>query len=170
MFGLYENFPQTIHYTETFTSDLSKQKLEQKLAQVFYDINRRTFSFEETGNPTVPNASVIFEFGIADTNGFNFLNEEEAKKLQKALAVNPLRGLDWFCGIRYYKNTEPKKTPLKFDYYMLRLSFSEKGAVQFLVFHERGPRYISPQDLVAFIVRKINGKSKRKNLKPTEQG
>ena len=169
MLGLYENFPQNIHRTETFTSTLSRRKLQQKIAQVFQEVNRKTFSFEEVGNPTVPNCTVIFEFGIADTGDFCYLNEEEAQKLQTALAAEPLQMMDWFCAIRYYKNTKSKKSPLKFDYYMLRMGFGEKGAVEVLVFHERGPRYISPEDLVAFIECKVNQEASRKLLKRKEQ-
>ena len=170
MLGRYENFPQNVHLSEAFEFRLSRQKIQQKIIQVFQELNRRTFSFEETGIPTAPNCSVIFEFGIADTGNFNFLSEAEAHRLQNSLAEESMRVMDWFCAIRYYKNTQPKKTPLRFDYYMLRLSFGEKGAVQALVFHERGPRYISPEDLLAFIVGKVNGTSKRKALKLTDEG
>jgi len=169
MLGLYENFPQTIHLSETYASSLSKQKTQVKLTEVFQALNHKTFSFEETGNPTMPNCSVIFEFGIADAGNFNFLSETETKKLQSAVAERPLRLMDWFCVIRYYKNTQPKKTPMKFDYYMLRSSFMEAGLVHFQVFHERGPRYISPENLLIFIVRMVNKGSKTKMLMPTDE-
>ena len=169
MLGFYENFPQTIHRTEAFTSPLSKRKLQQKIAQVFEEVNRKTFSFEEIGCPTVPNCTVIFEFGIAEEDGFCFLNGEELKRLQKTLDTDPLKVMDWFCGIRYYKNTKPKKSPLKFDYYMLRMGFGEKGTVEFLVFHERGPQYVSPEDLIEFIEHKVNVGSNRKILKQVEK-
>lgn len=170
MLGLYENFPQNIHRTETFTYPLSKRKLQQKIAQVFQEVNRKNFSFEEVGNPTVPNATVIFEFGIADAEDFCYLNAEEAQKLQAALAVEPLHVMDWFCAIRYYKNTKTQKmSPLKFDYYMLRMGFGEKGTMEVLVFHEKGPRYISPEDIIAFMERKVNQGESRKLLKRKEQ-
>jgi hypothetical protein len=169
MLGLYENFPQNIHRTETFTSPLSRRKLQQKITQVFQEVNRKNLSFEEVGNPTIPNGTVIFEFGIADAEDFCYLNEEEAQRLQTALDVAPLQVMDWFCAIRYYKNSQEKKAPLKFDYYMLRMGFGEKGVMEVLVFHEKGPRYISPEDLVAFIERKVNQGASRKLLKRKEQ-
>jgi hypothetical protein len=169
MLGFYENFPQNIHRTEAFNSPLSKRKLQQKIAQVFQEVNCENFSFEEVANPTVPNCNVIFEFGIADAEEFNFLNEEEARKLQGALEVEALHVMDWFCSIRYYKNGKVKRAPLKFDYYMLRMSFGEKGTVEISVFHEKGPRYISPEDLVAFIDRQVNQAAPRKILKRTER-
>jgi hypothetical protein len=164
MLGLYENFPVTIHLSETYASTLSRQKLQQKLVDVFLEINGRALSFEEIGNPAVPNCSVIFMFGIADTDGFKFLNEAQAQRLHEAISSRSLHAMDWFCAIRYYKNTQPKRTPLKFDYYVLRIAFTERDTVQFQVSHERGPRYISPEEFVSLIVRTLNSKSKRKTL------
>ena len=164
MLGLYENFPQTIHLLENYGSILSRQKLQQKLVTVIQELNGRARSFEEIGNPAVPNCSVIFMFGIADTDGFKFLNDTQAQRLHEAIFSGKLQSIDWFCAIRYYKNTQPKRTPLKFDYYVLRIAFNEKNAIQFQVSHERGPRYISPKDFVSFIVGILNGKSKRKIL------
>ena len=33
--------------------------------------------------------------------------------------------MDFFCSIRYYKAYREKRTPLKFDYYMLRTVFAK---------------------------------------------
>jgi hypothetical protein len=164
MLGQYENFPETIHLSETYASTLSRQKLQQKLVYVFQELNGRAFSFEEIGNPAVPNCSVIFMFGIADTDGFKFLNEAQTQRLHEAISSGSLHAMDWFCGIRYYKNTQPKRTPLKFDYYVLRITFTERDTMQFQVSHERGPRYISPEEFVSFIVDTLNSKSRRKTL------
>jgi len=164
MLGLYENFPQTIHFSEAYTSPLSKQDLQQKLVQVVREVNGKELSFEETCSPTMPNSTVIFMFGIADTDGFKFLNDVQVQRLQDAISASALRTMDFFCAIRYYKNTLPRRTPLKFDYYVIRLSFAEKDKMLFQVSHERGPRYISPQEFVSFVVRTLNGKSKHKTL------
>ncbi len=169
MLGFYENFPANIHLAETLTSTLSKRKLQEKIVQVFQEVNRKTFSFEEVGNPNQPNCTIIFEFGVGNGEDFNYLDEEEARKIQQALAEETLQVIDWFCSIRYYRNTKGKRTPLRFDYYMLRMGFTEKGSVEFLVFHERGPRYISPEELVAFAERKVNQGSSRKTLKRTKR-
>ncbi|MCW4004312.1 MAG: hypothetical protein NWE95_10420, partial [Candidatus Bathyarchaeota archaeon] len=66
MRGFYENFPAGVHRTENFTVTLSTKKLQQKLIQVLNEVNRRTFSFEEVANPSVPQCTIIFELGIAD--------------------------------------------------------------------------------------------------------
>jgi hypothetical protein len=51
---------------------------------------------------------------------------------------------------------------------MMRIGFGENNTVELQVFHERGPRYISPEELVNFVVGKVNDGSARKILKPTE--
>jgi hypothetical protein len=167
MLGFYDNFPLNIHRIENFSTTFSNKKLQQRLIQVLGEINHRTFSFEEIAYPTVPECTIIFETGLADAKSFNYIDEEEAKKVLNALRKSSFQTMDFFCAVRYYKGTADKKKPLKFDYYMLRVIFG-KSAVEIRVFHERGPRYISPEDIVTFLVNMVNEASKRKFLKRIE--
>jgi hypothetical protein len=162
--GFYENFPQNIHLLESFSSSLSSKQLQQKLIQALYDANRREFSFEEISNPTVPEGRVILEFGLAEGGDFNFIDDAELKKALCFFAKEKVHSIDFFCAIRNYKGCGEKKKALKFDYYMLRTVFG-KDTFEVQVFHERGPRYISPKDLMMFIVDRINLASNRKVLK-----
>jgi len=73
-----------------------------------------------------------------------------------------LRIMDFFCAIRYYKGE--KKSALKFDYYLLRTIYN-KGILEIQVFHKKGLRYLSPEDLTLFIINKTNETSSRKILK-----
>jgi len=164
MIGFYENFPENIHRIENFTSALSSKKLQQRLIQVLHEINRKTFSFEEIAHPSVPNCTIIFEVGIADAKSFNYIDEEETNKVLNALKKEPFRVMDLFCAVRYYKDKAEKKAPLKFDYYIMRAVFG-KNAMEMRVSHERGPRYISPEDMIAFLVNKVNEAFARKILK-----
>ncbi len=138
--------------------------MQRRLIQALHTANRREFSFEEIANPTVPEGKVIFEFGLAESGNFNFLDDEELKKALNFLGKERLHSMDFFCAIRYYKGNGEKKTALKFDYYMLRTVFG-KDMFEVQVFHERGPRYVSPEDLVAFVFDRINEASNRKILK-----
>lgn len=167
MLGRYENFPTNIHRIESFTSSLSSKKLQQRMIQVLHEINRKTFSFEEIAHPSVPECTIIFEVGIADAKSFNYIDEEETKRVLNALKKEPFRVMDLFCAVRYYKGKTEKKAPLKFDYYMMRAVFG-KDSMEMRVFHERGLRYISPEDIVTFLVNKINEASARKILKRFE--
>lgn len=167
MLGFYDNFPVNIHRIESFSTTFSNKKLQRRLVRVLCEINRRTFSFEEVAFPAVPRCVIIFEAGIAEAKSFNYIDEEEAKKVLKALRKAPFQTMDFFCAVRYYKDTADKKTPLKFDYYILRVVFA-KNAVEIRVFHERGPRHISPEDIVRFLVNNVNDASTRKILKKIE--
>ena len=162
--GLYENFPTNLHLVESFNSALSSKQLQQKLLQALYQANREEFTFEEISNPTVPEGKVIFEFGLADAGDFNYIDDAELKKALVFVAKERLHSVDFFCLIRYYKGSGEKKKALKFDYYMLRTVFG-KDVLEVQVFHERGPRYVSPQDLMMFIVDRLNAGSNRKVLK-----
>ena len=162
--GFYENFPLNIHMVESFNSTISSKQLQQRLIQVFYELNGKELSFEEVANPTIPECKLIFELGLAEAKSFNYIDEEEVKKAINLLAKEHLHTMDFFCAIRYYKGNAEKKTALKFDYYLLRTIFS-KDTFEIQVFHERGPRYISPEDLTLLIFNKINEAAKRKVLK-----
>jgi hypothetical protein len=166
MLGFYDNFPVNIHKIDNFSTTFSNKKLQQRLIRVLHEMNLKTFSFEEIAYPSVPECTIIFEAGLADAKDFNYIDEEETKKVLDVLRKGTFSSMDLFCAVRYYKNTAEKKAPLKFDYYMLRVIFG-KNTVEIRVFHERGPRYISPEDIVTFLVNMINETSKRKILKKT---
>jgi hypothetical protein len=167
MLGKYENFPLNIHFLETFTSTLNSKKFQEKLILTLKDMNRKPFRFEEVSIPTIPNSEVIFEFGIAEGEGFNFLDEQETQKVLEETENVQKSSLDFFCAIRYYKISAEKKTALKFDYYMFKASFAAK-IVEFQVFHKQGPRYISPEELVTIITDRINKTSTKRVLKKNE--
>jgi hypothetical protein len=167
MLGFFENFPVNIHRIENFETPLSSKKLQQRLIEVLHHINCNNFSFERVAYPTVPGSTIIFEAGLAEAKNFNYIDKEETEKVLSVLRKGALRSMDFFFAVRYYKGTAEKKIPLKFDYYMMRALFG-KNVVEIRVFHERGPRYISPEDLVTFLVNEVNKTSSRKTLKNAE--
>jgi hypothetical protein len=48
---------------------------------------------------------------------------------------------------------------------MLRFVFAETRVIDVRVFHERGPRYVSPEDVVNFVEKQVNDASGRKLLR-----
>ena len=162
--GLHDNFPVNVHLVEGFNTTVSAKRLQEKLLRTLNELNRGEFTFEEVANPTVPQGTVLFEFGIAKDGGFIYLNEEELKASLAFLNRERLEVLDFFCSIRYYKINGDKKTPLKFDYFFFRTVFG-KELLEVQVYHERGPRYVSPADLVGFIANKLNMMQSKKVLK-----
>ncbi len=162
--GVYNNFPPNIQFVQTFNATVPSRQLQQMLIQVLYEVNRKEFSFEEAAHPTIPGCKIIFEFGLADADCFNYIDEEEVKKATEALANQTLENMDFFCVIRYYKGEGEKKRALKFDYYFIRTAYN-RGVFEIQVYHKKGLRYVPPEDLALFIFKKLNGASKRKVLK-----
>ena len=164
MLGRYENFPENIHVTMSFTSRFADQKLQRKIMATFREINRKSFSFEEIGIPIMHGCTLFFEVGMAEGKSFNYINDEETKRVLSVLKKQSFRVMDFFVAVRYYKAEDQKKTPLRFDYYMVRFVFSGNNFVELQVFHERGPRHIAPTDIIDLISREVNGASTRKIL------
>ncbi|MCL1978439.1 MAG: hypothetical protein FWG55_10145 [Candidatus Bathyarchaeota archaeon] len=163
MLGKYENFPVNIHFLETFSSTLNSKQLQQKVIQTLKELNRKPFHFEEITIPTIPNSEVIFEFGIAEDECFNFLDDQETNRALNILRSEQILSLDFFCVIRYYKNEPQKRVALKFDYYIFKISFIAK-MVEFQIFHKQGPRYIAPEELVTMITDRINKAANKRVL------
>ncbi len=163
MLGYYESFPENIHGIARFATSISKKRLQQALTKILHKANNETFNLEDVTHPSIPHCKVIFEFGIAEANNFNYIDSEEANKMRKSIRKKPFQIMDFLCAIRYYKTKDRKKTPLKFDYYMLRFTFNKKST-EIQVFHERGPRHMAPEDTTNFIVNRINKKFPKKIL------
>jgi len=103
-----------------------------------------------------PNCQVVFEFGIADTDAFYYLDQELLTLLEKALETQSLQVLDVFCAARYYiKKEKGKQKPLQFDYTVLRLAFQNQDSELFL-HYIRGVQRIPRKDFILFLKRQID--------------
>ncbi len=158
MLGVYDNFPVNLHKIENFSSIITSKQLQMKLIQLFCEINLKTFGFEEIANPTIPNAKIVFEVGLAESKSFCYIDQQEAERANSAIKKERYQTLDFFCAIRYHKILQEKKSNLKFDYYMIRMLFG-KNTLEVQIHHEKGPRYLTPEDLSNFIFEKINSSS-----------
>lgn len=160
MLGTFDNFPANIHKTDVCNVNTSSKQLQKNFIQTFYEINQKKFSFEEVANPTIPGAIIIFEFGLAENSSFCFINQQEAQRAIEIIQKERISNLDFYCAIQYHKNLQEKKSALKFDYYMIRAVFG-KNLLELQIHHERGPRYLTPEDLIDFIFYKINSGSRK---------
>jgi len=155
MIGLSDKFPEKIHRIERCETTFPVKKVQKELILSLVKFNSKTLSFEEITYPTIPNCKIIFETGLAEAKNYNYIDDDEKKRFLKVLRTETFKLLDLFVAIRYYRTNKEKSTPLNFDYYLIRINF-EKKLIEFKVFHERGPRYISPEDLVAVFINEIN--------------
>ena len=162
--GFYKTFPENIHHLDNYTSFVTIRQLQQKIIHFLGNINRKELAFEQISIPTIPDGLVLFEFGLAEDAGFNYLSPPEVSRALDFVDQEQVYTLDFFCSIRYYRGNGETRVALKFDYYMLRTVFS-KGMLELRVFHERGPRYLSPEDVTSFIVKGVNIESNKTVLR-----
>jgi hypothetical protein len=161
--GFYRHFPEISHKLVYFIALASDRKLQDALVKTLRKTNDKTFSLDALTDPSIENCNVIFECGVAEGDDFTFLNDQESERIQKAIRTEALQVLDIVCAVRYYKSSAKKKVPLKFDYYMVRFRFDEYRIIQ--VFHERGPGYLSPKDIINFLVSELNSESQKTILR-----
>ena len=158
MLGHYENFPELVHCETSFRTRYSPRTVQKILLQTLRRLNGTEFSLEEVAGLAgcfKASCKVGFDFGIADSLSFVYLNEQELAKAEKFVRKSPLSIMDFLCVVRYYKIIEGEKPrPLRFDYYLLRFVFDGKN-IRVLAYHERGTRRISPRELLDFIVMQI---------------
>jgi len=160
LFGIYENFPDTYHGVAVFSHEGSTRKLQRIIIYSLYRLNNGKGVFPDV----VPsNVEVTLEFGIADSITFNYLDREMLKHYRESFSNQTFPTLDFICIARYHVVEGEKRNPLKFDYYMLRFLFGESD-VGLQVFHEKGTRRLSIEDLITCIVENINRGLARRNL------
>jgi len=158
MLGLYENFPDVIHGIVRFTFPFSTRQLQQTILEVAHQLNYEVYSMKDFTPFTTSECEVSFEFGVAEDMTFNYLDKEELERFLRQIETKPLSIIDIFSVVRYHiVNSKGKRTSLKFDYNMLRFTFSRK-TMELLVSHERGNLRISLEDFITFLVNKINEK------------
>jgi len=121
-----------------------------------HTLNKQTIDMKTLTKAAPTKGVVNFEFGIANVDAFNFLDEEELQRLEIILKERALPILDIYCAARYHVIEEGGKSKsLKFDYNMLRFTFHRKN-MELFVYHERGIQRIPLEDLVLFLKNQIN--------------
>ena len=169
LLGRYENFPDIVHGVARLTYRPSRRKLQQTILHTFHQLNREVCGLNEIAPPSSSKCEVSFELGIAEGITFNYLDREEVGRVQKSIAKRALPVLDFLCVVRYRVIGKGKRGVPKSDYHLLRLTFYRKNA-ELRVFHERGPRHVSPRELLVFMVKRINEDLLRSRLKPLTIG
>lgn len=156
LLGYYENFPETIHGIVRFTHNLPYQKVQQVMLSTFHQLNKEIYELNAiTRFVSTHNCQTSFEFGVAEGAVFNYLDKEELDRFHRRLAKNPMSTIDVFCVVRYHIVNKKKRTPLRFDYHVLRFTF-DKNNVGLQILHERGTQRIPLEGLVKFITKRIN--------------
>ncbi|MCW4051984.1 MAG: hypothetical protein NWE78_02085 [Candidatus Bathyarchaeota archaeon] len=155
MLGRFENFSENVHGIAFLTFTAQLQQIQLAIIHAFHLLNQRKYRLDEITGSSVQaneNCEVHFEVGIGENAAFTFLDEEELAVLEVKIVEKRLAFLDFLCVFKYYVSKETKgKSPLKFDYYMLRFRF-DIDSMELSVFHERGPRHVHAEEVIGFII------------------
>lgn len=155
MLGTFENFPENFHGILRFHHRGPLKKLQVNLLQALHSLSREE-GLDLSSIHAVSDCRVNFDFGIAEGATFNYLSRDMLSALIEAISKRALPVLDFLCVARYYrKDGRGSYRPLKFDYYLLRFLFYDKN-VDFQIFHERGTRRLSIEDLSKVIISRVD--------------
>jgi len=165
--GLYENFPVTVDCIAYLVCGSPLRRVQRAIIDTLYGLNEESYALNFIA-PSYSSSSscvVSFELGVAEGLTFNYLDLEERKRLRRAVQRNPLSLLDLFWVVKYHVIKKERRVPLRFDYQILRFTFTKRNVV-LQIFHERGTQRISLEDLVSFLVKRINREIAEAGLKP----
>ncbi len=156
MLGCYDEFPEGTPLFAQFAHSGSIQALQMAIVRVLHALNQQTISLAILTAASPPNCFVNFEFGIADSDAFCFVDQKEVIRFERTLREQPIATLDVFCGARYHikKDTGEKKS-LQFDYSVLRFTFEDKIVDLFLHFI-RGNQRIPRKDFILYLKNQID--------------
>ncbi len=154
MLGRYDNFPDNYHGEASVLHEMELKELQKALLSTLHKLNMERENIQASSLPNL-GCKVKFDFGIADGLTFNYIDEEVMRYLLKVLEKKEICNIDILCIIRYYKERDGRDIPLRFDYYILRFIFKD-GSVDVLVFHEKGTRRLSVEDIINFLIEAVN--------------
>ena len=165
MIGTYDNFPDLYHGVALFSCRSSPKSIQRVIVSLFCRINHG----EALELPILSSQGIqlFLDIGIAEGLAFNFIDDEEKNRFLSLIEKTSFRTLDFLCIARYYVPVGNRRRPLKFDYYMLRFIFDSE-TVELIVYHEKGTRRLSIEDLIRILSEKINEELRRMGKPPLE--
>jgi len=166
LLGRYDEFPASASRFAQFIYLDSTHKIQTAIAQAMYKLNQQPVNLASLTAASPPDCYVNFEFGIADSDAFYYLDQEQLITLEKALKAQELSVLDAFCAARYYvKKEKGKDKPLPIDYSVLRFTF-ENEDIELLLHYIRGNQRIPRKDFILFLKNQIDKELIEKQLEP----
>jgi len=166
LFGRYEKFPETVHGVALFNYQGSAKSIQQAILCALHHLNNEVCDLGAVTPYLKQRCEVGFEFGVAESLVFNFLDEKELDQCLGRIAEKELQTLDFFFVVRYHATSNSGKwVPLRFDYHVLRFTFQE-GCLEMRIRHEKGTQRIPLDDLTDFIAKRINSELSRRRLSP----
>jgi hypothetical protein len=164
LFGSYENFPETVHNIALFNYQDPAKSVQQAILHAFHHLNYEVYDLGAVTPYLKQGFQVGFEFGVAESSVFTFLDSKELDQCLKRITEKEVQTLDFFFVVRYHATSDcGKRVPLRFDYHVLRFIFQD-GCLEMQIRHEKGSQRIPLDDLTGFIAKQVNSELYQKRL------
>ncbi len=165
MLGRYDEFPADAFRFAQFVYRDSLHRLQAAMARAMYRLNQQPVDLATITAASPPNCYINFEFGIADTDAFYYLDQKQLNAVERALKVQPLPILDAFCATRYHiKKEKGGDKPLQLDYSVLRFTFENEN-IELYIHYVRGIQRIPRKDFILFLKNQIDKELAKKQHK-----
>jgi len=132
----YYLFPRYIHEAYALYTNSGWERTVTKLiVEALYTLNNKEedVKLSIAGKVTPITGKRVFEVGVADGHYFNFMDEDEVKKLLNLVESGLSSSLDFLVMVRYYYFRGKRKIPLRFDKFYLRVL--SQSNVTYLLYH-----------------------------------
>ncbi len=164
MFGCYEEFPKTVHVVVSFDFLEPVKSVQQVILYVFHRLNSEVYNLGTVTPYLKQKCEVSFEFGVAEGDVFNFLDQNELDRSLRNVEKKEFQTLDFFFVVRYHTTGDSgRRVPLQFDYHVLRFTF-QRNCLEMRIRHEKGTQRVQLDDITDFIAKRINAEFSRRCL------
>lgn len=155
--GVFTNLPRILHGYAKLTSEADPLILQRTFIKILGKLNSKKveMAISLSGHEGLLPGEIGFEVGVAEGDCFNYMDNSEEERLMSVLQSNGLMPvLDSFLIVKCKVKNGRKHSPW-FDRYIMRGKFTE-GNVEFQLFHERGMRRLSPDELINMLVEELD--------------
>jgi hypothetical protein len=155
--GTLERFPTVYHARASWLYDINTESLQKAIFAGLRALGKEKKSLDITvaDTPGYQSGEVSFKFGVGNKDGFDILDDKEAKRVIQRIEEKGTFGtLDLVFHLRYSVD-DGKRHKVHQDQYLARLSF-QPGRVELLLHHLKGVRRIAPDELVRILLSATN--------------
>jgi hypothetical protein len=155
--GTLESFPTIYHARASWLYDINTESLQRAILAGLQSLagQKRALDITVADLPGYQAGEVQFKFGVGNKDGFDILDEKEAKRVVRRIEERgTFRTLDLVFHV-HYSIDDGKRHKVHQDQYLARLIF-QPGRVELLLHHLKGVRRIGPDEVVKLLLSATN--------------
>ena len=167
--GTIERFPTVYHARASWLYDINTENLQKALFAGLRSLaqGKKTLEITVADIPGYQSGGVVFKFGVGNKDGFDILDDREAKRLiQRIEEKGTFQTLDLVFHL-HYSLDDGKRHKVHQDQYLARLTF-QPDRVELLLHHLKGVRRIAPDELIRILLSAVNHELNRNKYSELE--